>query len=147
MPGSTGAAGAGSAAGSGAAGSVPTNDDGAAGASTSDGSAGAPTSSGAAGAPTMGTMDAALEVSADRPSEASPDRAPDAPPTDGGAPACGGELVCFDFESDPVGGKPGAGWTGQGTIDGAKAAHGARSLHVLAGNDSAFATLKPNGFF
>jgi hypothetical protein len=130
--GTTGAAGTGLSgpAGEGGAGA------GAAGAGGSSGAAGAAGSgvAGAAGAPDGGAAGAGA-AGADA-------AASDAPPA-----ACGQGLVCFDFEGDTPGAKPAAPWTGQGTIDGAKAAHGKSSLHVLAGGDGAFATVKPPGFF
>jgi hypothetical protein len=61
--------------------------------------------------------------------------------------ACGADVLCFDFETDTAGGKPGTPWTGQGTIDGTKARSGKNSLHIAAGGDGAFATLKPASFF
>jgi hypothetical protein len=64
------------------------------------------------------------------------------PPAD----ACGAGVLCFDFEKDIPGAKPGAPWTGQGTIDGTRAVSGKNSLHVVSGGDNAFAVMKPSFF-
>lgn len=148
-PDATGAAGTG-AAGTGAAGA------GGAGATGAAGAAGVTGTAGAAGAVAGTTGTAGAAGSAGTPVDAGggvSDAAPDvvvkldAPAADAPPAACGQGLVCFDFEGDTPGAKPAAPWTGQGTIDGAKAAHGNRSLHVTAGGDGAFATVKSPGFF
>jgi hypothetical protein len=61
--------------------------------------------------------------------------------------ACAPEVLCFDFEKDTAGAKPGAPWTGQGTVDATKSVSGKNSLHVVSGGDNAFAMLKPASFF
>jgi hypothetical protein len=119
----TGAAGTG-AAGTGVAGTGSAGTTGTGGSSAGTTGAAGPADGGTAGAP-----------------------APDAAGTDAPAATCGQGLVCFDFEADTPGAKPASPWTGQGTIDGAKAAHGKNALHVAAGGDGAFATVKPPGFF
>jgi hypothetical protein len=147
--GSAGAAGSGG-AGAGAAGSTGAAGSGAAGTTGvagvgSAGTGGAGT--GAAGAGAAGTGGAAGAAGATDGGGAGAAGADAGTTTDGAPQACGQGLVCFDFEADTPGAKPPAPWTGQGTIDGAKAAHGKNSLHVLAGGDGAFATVKPPGFF
>ena len=64
----------------------------------------------------------------------------------GPAGTCAPDVLCFDFEKDTVGAKPGAPWTGQGTIDGTKSVSGKNSLHVVSGGDNAFAMMKPSFF-
>jgi hypothetical protein len=72
----------------------------------------------------------------------------DAAGVDGGpAGACAPDVLCFDFEKDMAGAKPGAPWTGQGTVDATRAVSGKNSLHVVSGGDNAFAMMKPASFF
>jgi hypothetical protein len=152
-PGASGAAGMGASAGTTGGGPAGTGvsgtgaaGSGAAGAAGTSGQAG---TSGAAGTGAAGMAAAGAGGSVAGASDGGAAGAPagDAAAPDAPAAACGQGLVCFDFEADTSGAKPAAPWTGQGTIDGAKAAHGKNSLHVLAGGDGAFATVKPPGFF
>jgi hypothetical protein len=100
-----------------------------------------------AGAPSEGDVDAGgwtdSGSDAGLPADAGQDAGHDAGP--GPANDCDGTLVCDDFESQPLGEKPGAPWSTSLSntqvsivVDGARAHSGSRAVKVAAGASSGY---------
>jgi hypothetical protein len=69
-----------------------------------------------------------------------PDAGSDA--QEGGTLPCPSDAFCDDFEKYTAGAKPGAPWSGQGSVDATKSVSGKNSLHVVSGGDNMFAMMK-----
>ena len=106
------------------------------GGSAAPGTGGASAGTGGASAGTGGAAGAGTDGGATMPSDGGGDGA-------AGPAGCAPDNLCFDFEGETAGAKLPAPWTGVGTIDTTRAVSGKNALHVLAGEDEAFAMIAP----